>query len=333
MLSTCRPLLLCCLLTGAVDASAAHAPSSGAAAPSASAAAAGSAPGRTAGITVYAAGDIADCRYSRPQFSGAARTAGLVEAGLAQDAGAVVLSLGDHTYPEGVAAEFQHCYQPTWGRFKARTHPAPGNHEYATRDAGGYFDYFGAQAGPDRRGYYSFELGAWHLVSLNSDLHGAADAAQLLWLKDDLAHHRARCTLAYWHAPLYSSGGHAASTHMRAVWRALVDAGADVVLSGHDHDYERFAPQDADGRADAARGIRQFVAGTGGAFLTPMRWPRPNSEVRDNSHHGVLKLVLGDAGYAWDFLSADDPAAAPDFPPPALRDSGSAPCHQTAPGD
>ena len=185
MLPTCRPLLLCCLLTGAV-----HAPAA-LAAPTAPGSAADAPPAYVLRppVTVYAAGDIADCRYSRPPFSGAARTADVIAAGLARDAGAVVLSLGDHSYPEGVAAEFQHCYQPTWGRFKARTHPAPGNHEYATRDAGGYFDYFGAQAGPDRRGYYSFELGAWHVVSLNSDLHGAADAAQLLWLKDDLAHH------------------------------------------------------------------------------------------------------------------------------------------------
>lgn len=330
MISSCR-LLLCCLLTGAV-----HAPAAAYAAPAAPDAATIAQATHDVpapAVTVYAAGDIADCRFSRPPFSGAARTADVIAAGLARDAGAVVLSLGDHSYPEGVAAEFQHCYQPTWGRFKARTRPAPGNHEYATGDAGGYFDYFGAQAGPERRGYYSFELGAWHVVSLNSDLHGAADAAQLLWLKDDLARHRARCTLAYWHAPLYSSGGHAASAHMRAAWQALYAAGADVVLSGHDHDYERFAPQDADGRADALHGIRQFVAGTGGAFLTPMRWPRPHSEVRDNSHHGVLQLVLADGRYAWDFLSADDGHAAPDYPPPALRDTGAAACHARPPGD
>ncbi|WP_296001542.1 metallophosphoesterase [Rugamonas sp.] len=277
--------------------------------------------------TVYAAGDIADCRHSRPAYSGAARTAAVIEAGLARDGGAVVLSLGDHSYPEGGAAEFQNCYQPTWGRFKDRTWPAPGNHEYATPGAGGYFDYFGARAGPGRRGYYSVDLGAWHIVSLNSDLHGAADAAQLLWLKDDLARHRRRCTLAYWHAPLYSSGGHAASTHMRAAWQTLYAAGADVVLSGHDHDYERFAPQDADGRLDAAHGLRQFVAGTGGAFLTPMRFARPNSEARDNSHHGVLRLVLKDEGYTWDFLAADDGGAVPDTPPPEFHDSGAAGCH------
>lgn len=306
MIPFCRALPLLCLL------------------PAGLAAAAGAS---AAPVTVYAAGDIADCRYSRPAYSGAARTAAIIEAGLARDAGAVVLSLGDHSYPDGVAAEFQHCYQPTWGRFRDRTYPAPGNHEYATAGAGGYFDYFGARAGPQRRGYYSFELGAWHLVSLNSDLHGAADAAQLLWLKDDLARHPRRCTLAYWHAPLYSSGGHAASTHMRAVWQALYAAGADVVLSGHDHNYERFAPQDADGRPDVAHGLRQFVAGTGGAFLTPVRLTKPNSEVLDNSHHGVLKLVLKEDGYAWDFLAAADGNEVPDAPPPEFHDSGAAACH------
>jgi hypothetical protein len=276
-------------------------------------------------VTVYAAGDIADCRWGRAQYSEAARTAALIEAGLAQDSGAVVLSLGDHTYPVGLPAEFSGCYAPTWGRFKARTYPAPGNHEYYSGGAG-YFDYFGAQAGPDKRGYYSFELGAWHVVSLNSSLRDAEAAAQLLWLKDDLARHPHHCTLAYWHAPLYSSGGHPPGTRMQAVWQALYEAGAELVLSGHDHDYERFAPQDADGHADAARGLRQFVAGTGGAYLTPLRWPRANSEVRDNSHHGVLKLVLKDDGYDWDFLALDE-RAPHDFPAPAMHDSGSARCH------
>ncbi len=273
--------------------------------------------------TVYSAGDIADCRFSRPRYTGAARTAAVIAAGLADDPQAAVLSLGDHTYPVGSAAEFTDCYGPTWGRFKERTYPTPGNHEYYSRAASGYFDYFSDFGGPQRRGYFSFELGAWHVVSLNSNLGPEEHRVQLAWLEDDLARHRRACTLAYWHAPLYSSGGHGNTTRMRDVWRALHAAGAELVLSGHDHDYERFAPQDADGRLDVARGVRQFVVGTGGAFLTPFRWAREHSEARANGSHGVLKLTLRDDGYAWRFL----PAPADNDAPPEPPDGGTARCH------
>ncbi|ALK99001.1 alkaline phosphatase [Massilia sp. WF1] len=273
-----------------------------------------------AGITVYAAGDIARCAGSDPAWSGAADTARTVAAGLAADPQAVVLTLGDHTYPRGRPKEFTDCYGPTWGRFKDRTWPAPGNHEYYTPKAAPYFAYFGARAG---RGYYSLEMNGWHIVSLDSNLAPAEHAAQLAWLRADLASHPARCTLAFWHHPLYSSGGHGSIPTMRDAWRLLQEAGAELVLSGHDHDYERFAPQDADGRLDRARGMRQFVVGTGGAYPTPFLLTVDNSEMRDSGRTGVLRLRLLDGRYEWEFLESArlTPLG---LPPP---DRGSDVCH------
>jgi 3',5'-cyclic AMP phosphodiesterase CpdA len=264
--------------------------------------------------TVYAAGDIARCVDRDPAWSGAAATAALVAA----DPSAAVLALGDLTYPVGAPAEFTNCYGPTWGKFKDRTYPTPGNHEYATPGAAGYFGYFGAAAG---RGYYSVQLGTWRVFSLNSNLNPAEHAAQLAWLREELARHPARCTLAYWHHPLYSSGMKGNDARMKDAWQALYEAGAEIVLSGHDHLYERFAPQDADGRRDDARGIRQFVVGTGGAFPTPFLRTRANSEAQDSNHMGLLKLVLGDDGYTWQFLQA--PGGSGDAQP----DRGSGRCH------
>lgn len=256
-------------------------------------------------LTVYAVGDIARCAYPDPRYSGAADTAATVAAGLAADPQAVVLTLGDHTYPRGTAQEFRDCYAPTWGRFKDRTWPAPGNHEYYTPKAAPYFAYFGERAG---RGYYSLELGGWHVISLDSNLdpvnNAAEHAAQLAWLRADLAAHPARCTLAFWHHPLYSSGGHGSIPKMRAAWDLLQQAGAELVLSGHDHDYERFAPQDAHGRKDPARGMRQFVVGTGGAYPTPFLLTVKNSELRDAARTGVLKLRLRADGYDWEFVES-----------------------------
>lgn len=254
------------------------------------------------GVTVYAAGDIADCGDGRVGDSGAARTASLIAAHLAQDSSALVVTLGDNAYPAGLLAEFTDCYDPTWGRFKARTLPSPGNHEYHILGAPGYYAYFGRAAGEGQRGYYSTTIGSWQVFSLNSALRGEDFKAQLAWLKSELSATRARCTLAYWHHPMFSSGDHGNNPFMREAWQLLVDAGAELVLSGHDHDYERFAPQDADGRRDDRRGVRQFVVGTGGAYLRPLRLDRPNSEVNDSSTFGVLRLVLKDAGYEWEFL-------------------------------
>ena len=286
----------------------------------------GAAPDAQAAVTVFAAGDIARCRHPDPRWSGAADTAAVVAAGLAQDPSAVVLTLGDHTYPRGTAAEFANCYDPTWGRFKDRTWPAPGNHEYYTKDAAPYFAYFGARAG---RGYYSIQLGQWQVISLDSNLAPPAHAAQLAWLKEELARHapasspQARpCTLAFWHHPLYSSGGHGSVPKMKDAWELLHAAGAELVLSGHDHDYERFAPQDAQGRA-VADGVRQFVVGTGGAYPTPFLLPVDHSEVRDASRNAVLRLRLYAGGYDWELLEATPPSL-PNASPP---DRGSARCH------
>ena len=273
--------------------------------------------------TVYAAGDIAYCDKKPAMLSDANDTAKLIEAGLAASPDASVLLLGDNVYQKGTAREFRDCYAPTWGRFKARTLPAPGNHEYYTPGATGYFDYFGSAAGPGRLGYYSVELGAWHVVSLNSNLSGAAQQAQLDWLEQDLAASRARCTLAYWHHPLYSSGWHGSMPVMRRAWELLYRAGAELVLSGHDHTYERFLPQDADGKLDKKRGIRQFVVGTGGAYYTPFKLPLENSKVRDNSRFGVLKLVLRDDRYEWEFLEASYDG----FPNGKAPDRGEGKCH------
>ncbi|WP_225984679.1 metallophosphoesterase family protein [Noviherbaspirillum aerium] len=270
------------------------------------------------GIAIYAAGDIADCKQYRPQDSGAAKTAALVSAALKDDPDAAVLTLGDHTYPVGLLEEFTGCYDATWGKFKARTRPAPGNHEYYTPQAVGYYRYFGDAAGPGQLGYYSFRIGSWHVVSLNSYLNAEEHRKQLDWLRRDLAANPASCTLAYWHHPLYSSGGHGSSKRMQEAWRILHAANAELVLASHDHGYERFAPQDADGQRDDQRGLRQFVVGTGGAQLTPFRFRKQNSQVSDNTSLGVLKVTLKEKGYQWEFLPVDKDG---------FRDQGATLCH------
>jgi hypothetical protein len=270
------------------------------------------------GISVYVAGDIADCTILIPAYSFAAKTAALIAPRLANDPQAVVLTLGDNTSPDGAPSEFANCYEPTWGQFKARTFPSPGNHDYRTPQASGYYDYFGDMAGPLRRGYYSFRLGNWHVISLNSNLPPEEHKTQLEWLKTDLAHNQTRCTLVYWHHPLYSSGQHGNIATMSDVWAVLYAANADLVLAAHDHGYERFAPQDGIGRRDDIFGIRQFIVGTGGALLKPLRPRIINSEASNSLTYGVLKLVLQDTGYDWEFL----PIEAGGF-----TDRGTAFCH------
>ncbi|WP_420475959.1 metallophosphoesterase family protein [Noviherbaspirillum sp. ST9] len=270
------------------------------------------------GASLYAAGDIASCQSIRPEDSGAAKTAAIISAGLASDQDAIVLTLGDNSYPVGRLSEFEECYAPTWGQFKQRTRPSPGNHDYYTPYSAGYYTYFGDAAGPGRRGYYSFTHGGWRIISLNSYLKPAEHNMQIAWLKDELARNPAKCTLAFWHHPLYSSGGHGNDKRMQEAWAILHAAGAEIVLAAHDHNYERFAPQDAEGRRDADHGIRQFVVGTGGAELTPIRFRRFHSEVSDNSTHGVLKLVLKQAGYEWEFLPVEKGG---------FTDRGAALCH------
>jgi hypothetical protein len=270
------------------------------------------------GVTVYAAGDIADCRKAAPTDSTAAETAAIIAKGLSKDKNAVVLTVGDHTYPVGLLSEFNDCYDKTWGKFKQRTYPAPGNHEYYTPEAAGYYSYFSDANDPERRSYYSVEVGKWHVISLNSNLRDSAYAAQLAWLKNDLARHPTKCTLAYWHHPVFSSGGHGNNDFMKETWKALEAANADVILSGHDHDYERFAPQDVDVRRDDAHGIREFIVGTGGAYLTPVFLRKANSEIVNNQTFGVLKMTLKDSSYEWEFI----PVAGSTF-----TDHGKGECH------
>lgn len=262
-------------------------------------------------VTVVAAGDIADCGSDGTQFPEAARTAALV-----QPSDALVLTLGDNTYPIGAPTEFADCFHPTWGRFRERIRPSPGNHDYITADAAGYFGYFAAAAGPAARGYYSFDVGAWHVISLNSNVEAAPGSPQFAWLQADLAASKALCTLAYWHHPVFSSGPHGNDPHMADIYRLLHGAGVEIVLAGHDHVYERFAPQDADGRPDPVRGVRSFNVGTGGARLYSWRTLQSNSEFRDNSSHGVLRLTLEAERYRWAFIPVVGTA----------RDEGSAAC-------
>ena len=257
---------------------------------------------------VLAAGDIARCDI----LGGAVATARLLDR-----LPGTILTLGDNAYESGAPAEFEKCYAPTWGRHLDRTRPAPGNHDYRTRNAAGYFGYFGDRAGPPGLGYYSFDLGTWHIISLNSAIAVDPRSPQGKWLAKDLAAHPTECTLAYFHVPVYSSGPHGSRTEaednraergvldMHDLWRPLAEAGTDVVLSGHDHDYERFAPLDAKGRSDAVNGTRQFVVGTGGGGVYRFKTIAPHSEVRDNSAYGVLKLVLLPGRYEWTFVAVE----------------------------
>lgn len=242
-------------------------------------------------VTIVAAGDIGVC--GRTEVGETAR--------LIDGIPGPVLALGDIAYPNGTARDFADCYDPSWGRHRGRTRPAPGNHEYYSPGAAPYYSYFGTNAGPAGRGYYSFREGEWLLISLNSNVAADPASAQVAWLRSTLAAEPAKCTLAYWHHPVFSSGPHGSSGTMRAVWQILQEAGADVVLVGHDHLYERFAPQNADGRRDAG-GMRQFTVGTGGAAPTGIRALAPNSEVV-GVVEGVLRLTLKTDAYDWQFAA------------------------------
>jgi hypothetical protein len=266
------------------------------------------------------AGDIASC------------DAGPTAALLDNIAGAV-FTAGDNAYPDGSTSDYATCYDPSWGRHKARTRPSPGNHEYNTSGATpyyssfgtnagpsgrGYYSYFGSLAGPSGRGYYSYDLGDWHIISLNSNVSMSAGSSQEQWLRADLAASTKRCALAYWHYPRFSSGSHGSYPETQPLWQALYDYNADVVVVGHDHNYQRFAPQTPSGQADAARGIRQFVAGTGGASHYSFSSPIANTEAYNTSTYGVLKLTLNAGSYTWEFI----PVAGQSY-----RDSGSGSCH------
>jgi hypothetical protein len=251
------------------------------------------------------AGDIGACGSE-----GARQTALLLD-----QLEGTVFTAGDSAYPHGTLEDFQRCYEPTWGRHRWRTYATPGNHEYDVPGAPGYFAYFGEHAGPDTLGYYDFMLGNWHILSLNSNIAVRPGSAQVEWLRSRLAATPVRCTLAIWHHPLMSSGPNGDNLFMFDVFRVLYEAGADVVINGHDHLYERFAPRDLRDRPDSIRGIRQFTVGTGGGTLYPIREIRPNSEVR-LSTHGIIRLVLREADYTWQFITPD-----------GIADSGTGECH------
>jgi hypothetical protein len=264
-------------------------------------------------VTALVAGDVASC-----SSAGDEATAALLGA----NAGTVIIP-GDIAYENGSMTDFNNCFNPSWGPYKSRMKPAPGNHEYNTTGATGYYGYFGAAAGDPAKGYYAYDLGTWRMYALNSNCASiggcGAGSAQEQWLRADLAANPRQCVGAYWHHPLFSSGEHGSSPAIQPLFQALYDYNADLVLVGHDHDYERFAPQTATGVADAARGIREFVVGTGGRSHYPFPFGFvANSQAANADTFGLLKLTLTATGYSWQFL----PEAGKTF-----ADSGSASCH------
>lgn len=261
------------------------------------------------GVVLVGAGDIASCGSEGDELT----------ANLLDNIEGIVFTAGDTVQDDGVPGTWEKCYDPTWGRHKVRTRPALGNHEYQRApNAEPYFDYFGEEAaGPRGLGYYSYYAGAWLVIVLNSMLPAHAGTPQYEWAKATLAANPTACTLAIWHHPVYSSGLYGVTRRMNAVWRMMTTFGVDVVISGDAHHYERFAPMDGNGRIDREHGIRQFVVGTGGGYLTPLRdQPFPATEYRQNQFWGVLKMVLGGGGYSWEFINIRG----------EVMDSGSAPC-------
>jgi calcineurin-like phosphoesterase family protein len=277
---------------------------------------------------VAAVGDIA-CDPQDPAFNGGIgtvdachmRQTAQIVANASPD---LLLVIGDAQYNSATLAEFRASYEPSWGQFKDITRPVPGNHEYGSRNAADYFSYFGAAAGDPQKGYYSFNIGAWHVIALNSNctepgVNCAVGFAQEGWLRADLQAHRNRCVLAFWHHEAFGSGQHGNHPTVRPFFNALYEMGADLVLVGHEHDYERFAPQTPDGGLDTVRGIRQFLVGTGGRDLQALRKQlKPNSEASQDTTYGVLMLRLHPTSYDWEFT----PEAGKTF-----RDTGSQACH------
>ena len=258
------------------------------------------------------AGDVTHCSA----LEGARATTALLER-----LEGTVFVLGDGSNDQGSPVQYRECFADTWGRFRDRIRPTPGNHDYFTDGAAGYYGFYGEAAGAADRGYYSYQHCGWHVVVLNGNCSKVGGcqrgSAQEQWLRADLAAHPAKCTIAYWHQPRFSSGRHGSDARTGDLWRALHEAGAELVLSGHDHHYERFAPLDPFGRPDPERGIRQFIAGTGGAGLRTVGSPVDGSEVRIAGRHGVLRLALRDGAYDWQFISIEG----------ETLDSGTGACH------
>jgi hypothetical protein len=254
-------------------------------------------------VVLVGAGDIANCSRTQDELT----------AQLLDNIPGTVFTAGDNAYIDGSYTEYLNCYDPTWGRHKSRTKPSPGNHDYLTSGAAGYFQYFS-----NIPSFYAYNLGSWRIYALNSEISVSATSAQVTWLQDDLATSPSQCVLAYWHKPRWSSGAnHGDTTAMQTLWQVLYDAGAEVVVNGHEHNYERFAEMNASG-ASVSQGLREFVVGTGGAGLYPFGTPHPASQVRGNTAYGVLKLTLRPGSYDWEFV----PVAGSTF-----TDSGSSSCH------
>ena len=266
-------------------------------------------PGQGSFGVLVGAGDIARCG---PELADAERTARILDR-----TPGVVFTAGDLAYPSGRAVDFNDCYGPTWGRHRARTRPTPGNHEYETAGAAPYFDYFGENAGPRAQGYYTYNVGPWLVIALNSEIDVGPSSSQLQWLYSQLRGSTARCTAAIFHRPLFTSGPNGDNRRMIEIWRALHEFGVELVINGHDHLYERFAPQSPDGTLDP-QGIRQFTVGTGGVSLYQVAARKPNSEVINTDAHGVLKLTLASTAYHWEFLSAGSAT---------FNDAGTGACH------
>ena len=254
-------------------------------------------------VTAIVAGDISSCENDNDEL-----TAQLLDTNPG-----TVLSVGDNAYDSGTLSQFTNCFDPTWGRHKDRIKPVPGNHEYLTSSASGYFQYFN-----NIPSYYAYDLGSWRIYALNSEIDVSASSEQVKWLQADLAANPNQCVLAYWHKPRWSSGkNHGGAEAYQTLWQIFYEAGAELVLNGHEHNYERFAPMNAAGQADLL-GLREFVVGTGGRNHYEFGTIVANSEVRDNTSFGVLKLTLRPTGYDWQFI----PAAGSTF-----TDSGSTDCH------
>jgi hypothetical protein len=262
-------------------------------------------PSDTETPVLIGAGDIAECN------SPGSEATAILLGGYPK---ATVFTAGDNAYPSGSVGQFRDCYEPTWGRHKARTRPTAGNHDYDTPNASAYYDYFGDRAGPRGLGYYTYSVGTWRVIALNSEISKGPGSTQMQWLEQELRNNPVECTIAIWHRPLFSSSRNGPNPDMREAFRLLAANGAEIVINGHDHVYERFALQDQDGRRTTTAGVRQFTVGTGGVALYEFQTPHPNSEVRIVTW-GLLKLDLRQGAYDWQFIAVN-----------GTRDSGSGAC-------
>jgi hypothetical protein len=258
--------------------------------------------------TLVGAGDISICGQKGDDLT----------ADLLADIPGTIFTAGDNSNEDGTAYEYLDCFGPSWGRFLDRIYPTPGNHDYVTDNGSAYYEYFPTIQSVRGKGYYSYDIGSWHIIALNSVIDTSKDSLQLKWLREDLASHPALCSLAYWHHPRWTSGTSGNNGHLVAIWQLLYDHGVEVVVNGNEHLYERFTPMDPTGALDLVHGIREFVAGTGGVSHYPFGEIQPNSQVRDNTTYGVLKFTLYSYGYEWKFIPVDATG---------FTDSGSDDCH------